>query len=72
LPNSIGIYEKRGMQIYDDKSPLFPRFENVNGNADFNEGDVNGIGIIKCQANSSMKCFATCNGQLLGHKKNTF
>lgn len=35
----------------------------------FIKGSVVGIGIIHSAKNDSMQCFATCNGQLLGNKK---
>lgn len=39
-----------------------------NANEYFKIGDVIGVGIIHSTANTSLKCFATLNGKLLGNK----
>jgi len=64
--NSIGIWPKGGMRI-DGKKTEFAN------DGYFREGDFIGIGIIQ-QANTSLECFATCNGKLLGKiiDKNNF
>lgn len=59
--NAIHISHKGGITT---GPAIHNTFENIHGN--FEEGDVIGTGIIHSPANSSMHCFSTCNGKLLG------
>jgi hypothetical protein len=59
--NSIGIDQKGGMEVYGN----WQKFNEKEGW--FQKGDFVGIGIINSSKNSSMKCFATLNGELLGN-----
>jgi len=61
--NSIGIGLKRG-GIWIDGSD--EKFENVDEDEYFSDGDCVGIGIIHHYPNGKMQCFATCNGKYLG------
>jgi len=59
LENSIGIFNKGGICIDGTGS-------NLESAGIFKEGDVIGLGIIHYPTNSSMKSFATRNGELMG------
>ena len=64
--NSIGLERKKEIKIDGHRI----NFENGFGRYDyFREGNIVGLGLIH-HPDSSMKCFATLNGQLLG--KNIF
>ena len=62
--NSIGMMTKNGIK-YDGQFGKWK--ENNCSGGKFIVGDVIGIGLIHSMGNnSSLKCFATCNGQFLG------
>lgn len=59
--NSIGLWDKKGIYIGGSEKKF------GNGIVPYEKGEFAGIGLVLSPANSTIQCFSTLNGELLGN-----